>query len=318
MKIVLSLLLTFSLYAEDFALLYQTKGIDAVIKALDVELTKKTYWDKKLSDIDTRYGYIEGKDAFLTCNKSDSSLQYFKRDKKGKFQIEDNFSALIGKMDGDKQREGDKKTPVGIYKLTKKLNKLDSFYGPLAFVTSYPNLYDKIRGKDGSGIWIHGVPNNKTREKSTKGCIALENKDIRCLEEKIDFKNSWLIIDDNIKLDVTKETLASILSQFFTWRYAWLKNNVNNYLSFYDYSFIRFDGMKYSKFSHYKKRIFNKKEKKKIFFSKINVIPYPGKKKNLFLISFHEKYHTVSYSFEGEKSLIISFNQNKIRIITER
>jgi len=318
MKIILVLLLSLSLYAEDFALLYQSKGIDAVVKALDIELTKKVYWDNKLLNIDTRYGYMEGKNAFLTCNKSDSSLQYFKRDKKGKFQIEDNFSALIGKMDGDKQKEGDKKTPIGIYKLTKKLHKLDSFYGPLAFVTSYPNLYDKVRGKNGSGIWIHGVPNNKTREKSTKGCIALDNKDIRCLEEKLDFKNSWLIIDENVGLDVSKDILASILSQLFSWRYAWLKNNINDYLSFYDSSFIRFDGMRYTRFKQYKKRIFNKHEKKKIFFSNINIIPYPGKKKNLFMLSFYEKYHTSSYRFEGEKSLIIAFNHNKVKIITER
>jgi murein L,D-transpeptidase YafK len=317
-KVILILLLTFSLYAEDFALLYQNKGIDAVIKALDVELTKKSYWDIKLANIDTRYGYIEGKNSFLTCNKNNSSLQYYKRNKEGKFEKEENFDALIGKMNGDKQKEGDKKTPIGIYKLTKKLDKLDPFYGPLAFVTSYPNLYDKIRGKNGSGIWIHGVPNNKTREKSTKGCIALENNDIQCLEEKLDFKNSWLIIDEEVNFNVSKDTLSSILSQLFTWRHAWLNNYIDKYLSFYDSSFIRYNGMKYSQFKKYKKRVFNKKEKKKIFFSNINVIPYPGKKKNLFMISFYEKYHTSSYHFEGEKSLIITFNHNKVKIITER
>ena len=318
MKIFIALLLTLSLYAEDFALLYQSKGINAVIDALDIELTKKEYWDTKLSNIDTRYGYFEGKDAFLTCNKNNSSLQYFKRDKAGEFQLENDFHALVGKINGDKEKEGDKKTPIGIYKLTKKLNKLDPFYGPLAYVTSYPNLYDKIRGKNGSGIWIHGVPSDKKREKSTKGCIALDNSDIRCLEEKLDFKNSWLIIDKDVNISVSKETLTSILSQLFSWRYAWLKNKIDDYLLFYDKNFIRYNGMKYSQFTQYKKRVFNKNEKKKIFFSNINIISYPGRNKNLFMISFYEKYHTSSYNFQGEKSLIISFKKNKIKIITER
>ncbi len=318
MKIILTLFLTLSLYGEDFALLYQSKGINAVIDALDIKLTQKEYWEEKLSKLDTRYGYFEGKDAFLTCNKNDSSLQYFKRDKDGTFQLEDDFNALVGKMNGDKEKEGDKRTPIGIYKLTKKLNKLDPFYGPLAYVTSYPNLYDKIRGKNGSGIWIHGVPSDKKRGKSTKGCIALDNNDIRCLEEKLDFKNSWLIIDKNVNLNVSKETLASILSQLFLWRYTWLKNNIDGYLLFYDKNFIRYNGMRYSQFAQYKRRVFNKNEKKKILFSNINIIPYPGKRKDLFMISFNEKYHTSSYNFQGEKSLIISFNNNKMKIITER
>ncbi|CAI6147276.1 MAG: hypothetical protein SPLUMA1_SPLUMAMAG1_01934 [uncultured Sulfurimonas sp.] len=58
----------------------------------------------------------------------------------------------------DKIREGDLRTPIGVYKLVKKLSKVDSFYGPLAFATSYPNSYDKYLGKNGSGIWIHGLP----------------------------------------------------------------------------------------------------------------------------------------------------------------
>jgi murein L,D-transpeptidase YafK len=318
MKIFFAVLITISLYAEDFALLYQSKGIDAVIKALDIELTKKTYWDKKLKNIDTKYGYIEGKNSFLTCNKKTSTLHYYKRNKNGYFKEENNFKALTGKMDGDKQKEGDKKTPIGIYKITKKLDKLDPFYGPLAFVTSYPNLYDKIRGKNGSGIWIHGVPSDKKREESTKGCIAIDNDDILCLEDSLDIKNSWLIIDNSTTQEVSKDTLSSILSQIYSWRYAWLKNRVNDYLAYYDTSFIRYDGTKYKDFVTYKKRIFKKKEKKKIFFTDINVLPYPGSNADIFLVTFHEKYHTYSYNFSGEKTLIIKFSKNKIKIIAER
>jgi murein L,D-transpeptidase YafK len=318
MKIFFVLFLSLTLYSEDFALLYQSQGISEVIKALDKELTKKSYWDQKLKDIDTTYGYLEGKNSLITCNKKDSSLHYYKRNKEGKFQKENSFKALTGKMNGDKQEEGDNKTPIGIYKLTKKLDKLDPFYGPLAFVTSYPNLYDKIRGKNGSGIWIHGVPDDTTREKYTKGCIALDNNDIRCLEEKLDIQNAWLVIDDTITFNASKETLASILSQLFSWRYAWLNNHINDYLSFYDTSFVRFDGMRYQTFTHYKKRVFNKNEKKEIFFTDINVIPYPGNRKNLFMITFHEKYHTSSYNFEGEKALIIVQNEDKLKIIAER
>lgn len=319
MKIILILFLTLTLYgAEDFVKLYQSKGISDVIIALDKELTKKSYWENRLKDVDTTYGYLANRDSLLTCNKKDASLHYFKRDKEGTFHKENSFKALTGKMNGDKQEEGDNRTPIGIYRLTKKLDKLDPFYGPLAFVTSYPNLYDKVRGKDGSGIWIHGVPDNRTREKYTKGCIALENDDIRCLEDKLDFKNTWLVIDNTANFNVTKETLASILSQLFSWRFAWLNSHIHDYLSFYDNSFIRYDGMRYPAFKKYKTRIFKKNEKKEIFFTHINIIPYPGDKKNLFMISFHEKYHTSSYNFEGEKELIALQNNDQLKILAER
>jgi len=317
-KTVILLFISLIIYAQDVVSLYQSKGVDAVINALDIEITKESYWDKKLKNIDTKYGYIQNRYSILTCNKNNSSLDHYKRDKNGYFKKRYTFRALVGKIDGDKQKEGDKKTPIGIYKLTKKLDKLDPFYGPLAFVTSYPNLYDKIRGKNGSGIWIHGVPDNENREKFTKGCIAINNSDIRCLEKNLDFKNAWLIIDDNVEVDVSKKTLSSILSQLFLWRYAWLKNNIDDYLSFYSPSFIRFDGMTYNSFSKYKKRIFNKQEKKKIFFTDINIIPYPGDKKNLFMITFHEKYHTSSYRFNGQKTLIATFKDKNLRIIAER
>ncbi len=318
MKLILIILLSITLYSEDFALLYQSKGIEAVKKALDIELTKKEYWNNKLKNIDTNYGYIEGKNSFLTCNKKTSTLHYYKRDKRGHFKKENSFKALTGKIDGDKQKEGDNKTPIGIYKITKKLDKLDSFYGPLAFVTSYPNLYDKIRGKNGSGIWIHGVPSDKKRESSTKGCIAINNNDILCLEDSLDFKNTWLIINDKQNNKVSKENLSLILSQIYSWRYAWLNNQIKDYLSYYDHDFIRFDGMKYAQFVQYKKRIFNKNEKKEIFFTNVNVIPYPGKEDNIFLVTFHEKYHTFSYNFNGDKTLIIKLDKNTIKIITER
>ncbi len=57
------------------------------------------------------------------------------------------------------------KTPEGVYELTSKLTKLDSFYGPLALVTSYPNTFDKAMNKKGHGIWIHGMPLDE-KEKS--------------------------------------------------------------------------------------------------------------------------------------------------------
>jgi murein L,D-transpeptidase YafK len=188
----------------------------------------------------------------------------------------------------------------------------------MAFVTSYPNLYDKYKGKTGKGIWIHGLPIDQERDEFTKGCIAINNKSIECLDKNIDINKTLLIInEDNIRKDVSKNTLANLLSQLYKWRYAWIYNELENYLNFYDNNFLRFDGMNKREFIHYKTRIFSKKETKTILFTAINVIPYPNEE-NTFQITFNEKYKSNSFTFIGDKMLIVHLRNNAMRIITEQ
>jgi murein L,D-transpeptidase YafK len=294
-------------------------GIKDIEKQMDFDLTNREYWDDYLEDIDTTFGYIESYHSILTCDKSKSTLTLYIKDSDDKYKLQKEYSAFTGKMSGDKATEGDLKTPVGVYTLTKKLSKVDSFYGPMAFVTSYPNTYDIYKKKDGSGIWIHGLPIDQERDSFTKGCIAINNSSIECLNRNINISNTLLIIDEGkiSKTNNNKDALSDILSELFAWRYAWIYNDLSSYLSFYDQSFKRFDGVSFENFSRYKTRIFKKQEVKTIRFNNINVIPYPGDK-NLYQITFFETYHSNSFSFSGNKTLIVKLKDSKISIITEK
>jgi len=297
---------------------YRLHGIKDLEKQLDNDLAQTEYWSHYLKNIDTHFGYIESYNNVLTCDKSGSTLSLYMKDSNGEYSLTKEYSAFTGKMKGDKVREGDLKTPVGVYTITKKISKVDSFYGPMAFVTSYPNIYDRYRGKDGSGIWIHGLPTEQTRDEFTKGCIAINNPSIECLDRNIDIEKTVLIIHEKDSQDaVSKEALSTILSELYSWRYTWLYNDSKTYLNFYDKSFIRFDGMNLKNFTRYKKRIFNKKERKTIIFNKINVIPYPNTK-DMFKITFFEIYKSNSFSFSGNKVLIIKLVDEKMKIITEK
>ena len=225
---------------------------------------------------------------------------------------------ITGKINGDKRREGDLKTPVGIYNLTKKISKLDSFYGPLAFVTSYPNTYDKYRGKNGHEIWIHGLPTEQERDDYTKGCIAIDNTSLECLDRNIDIEKTLLIINSQKSQNqISKETLSLILSELYNWRYSWIYNDIQAYLDYYSDKFVRYDGMSYKRFQKYKKRIFKKRETKEIIFNNVNVVPYPNSP-NIYKVSFQEKYKSNSFEFTGTKVLIVKYDKNKIKIITEK
>jgi len=317
LKILLLIGLSSSLFSNILTQ-YREKGIQNLEKQMDFDLSKKEYWQKYLKNIDTKFGYLETYKNILACDKSKSTLSLYMKDKNNSYTLTKDYSAYTGKIKGDKIKEGDLKTPVGIYSLTQKLSKVDSFYGPMAFVTSYPNIYDRYRGKNGSGIWIHGLPTEQERDSFTKGCIAINNANIKCLDRNIDINETILIINEEFKTDsVSKKELSTILSQLYAWRYAWLYNDVETYLNFYDSSFKRNDGLNLNNFSRYKRRIFDKKESKSIIFRNINVIPYPNKQ-NTYKITFSEIYKSNSYSFSGEKVLIIKLKKSHLSIITEK
>jgi murein L,D-transpeptidase YafK len=86
---------------------------------------------------------------------------------------------------GDKQSEGDWRTPEGVYYIDNKTDRDDKYYK--SFWISYPNAADKADAitrnvKPGVGVMIHGTRPDRVEAKDwTNGCIALSNKDMDTL-----------------------------------------------------------------------------------------------------------------------------------------
>jgi len=103
---------------------------------------------------------------------------------------------------GDKEKEGDQKTPEGKYSLDARNPDSDYF---LSIHISYPDATDRTaarrNGEDpGSAIMIHGQPNAPTysaayyrKEDWTNGCIAVSNSDM------IDI---WLMTPNDIQIEI--------------------------------------------------------------------------------------------------------------------
>ena len=104
--------------------------------------------------------------------------------------------------DGDKEMEGDQKTPEGAYLLDGRNPDSDYF---LSIHISYPNNRDRAEARangvdPGGAIMIHGQPNQPTfspayyaREDWTNGCIAVSNSDM------IDI---WLMTPENVPIEI--------------------------------------------------------------------------------------------------------------------
>jgi murein L,D-transpeptidase YafK len=104
----------------------------------------------------------------------------------GKVMREMNISLGL-RPDGDKQAEGDFRTPEGEYVLDRRNNSSGYF---LSVGISYPNTKDrldaeKIGVSPGGQIMIHGLPNTPSHDSGyygnvdwTDGCIAVSNSDM--------------------------------------------------------------------------------------------------------------------------------------------
>jgi murein L,D-transpeptidase YafK len=113
------------------------------------------------------------------------------------------YTVALGRYPvGHKQREGDERTPEGVYTLDQKLPK-SLFYK--AIHISYPNPNDlaqarRLGAKPGSRIEIHGLPNDwdaKTLGHPmldwTNGCIAVTNREMDQI---------WAMVDPGTPIEI--------------------------------------------------------------------------------------------------------------------
>ncbi len=319
MKKALIFILAISFTYADIFDTYRYEGIKPAIELIEKQLQSKEFWLKKLQNKNVKLGYFENKSFILFCNKLSKNLDVYSYNNGKLAKIKTFTNLIVGKL-GDKQKEGDLKTPIGNYTLINKIIPSNTFYGPLAFVTSYPNLFDKLHKKNGYGIWIHGKPLDGERGDLSKGCIVLENSDILYLNKIINYKNTILEITQT-PLYAKKEDIASILATLYKWRWAWQNSDFDKYISFYAKDFHRSDGSDLESFKEYKKRVFKKRKNQniKIFFKDIQITSYQNLKNlPIYKINFYEEYCAPDYTFKGKKEIYMTKKGDKFKIIIEK
>lgn len=130
----------------------------------------------------------------------------------GQLKLLTDYYVTQGKLGTDKSREGDQKTPVGVYYITGRLarTRLPDFYGAGALPINYPNEWDKVNGRSGSGIWLHGTPSNNFSRPpmASDGCVVLTNPDLEKLLRSVQPGKTPIVISDRVEF-VSKKTWKS-------------------------------------------------------------------------------------------------------------
>ncbi|WP_103608464.1 L,D-transpeptidase family protein [Campylobacter concisus] len=306
------------LFAQNYEEIYLKNGSAAVIDAIEKNILSKDYWLKKLEGKDVRYGYYDNEILLSVVDKTKKKLEVISYNG-GITKKLFSSSVIVGK-NGDKLLEGDLKTPVGVYQLTRRFTPNDRYLGPLAFSLSYPNLLDKLAKRNGGGIWIHGYPldGQRTDELKTKGCVAMQNDTLMKFDDVVDHKKTLAFIYEDKRPEASAKDIAVIISGLLGWKKTWSESDIENYLKFYDKNFERYDGMSLEKFKSMKRAIFSKKEKKRISFSNFLIAPYPNLKNDrLFRVSFYEDYVSDTHKFAGQKTLYVKLYNDDMKIFIE-
>jgi murein L,D-transpeptidase YafK len=103
---------------------------------------------------------------FIRIFKEESELEVWKARDDGRFYHFKTYPICnwSGEL-GPKQKQGDKQAPEGFYTVSAgQLNPNSQFY--LAFNIGYPNAYDRVHGRTGDALMVHG-------KCKSAGCYAM-------------------------------------------------------------------------------------------------------------------------------------------------
>lgn len=251
---------------------------------------------------------------FLAIDKDNQRLFIFS--KRSPLKILADLSCATGQKPGDKLRRGDLKTPEGVYFVGRRLSgNLDfDLYGNLAFTLNFPNPVDRIKGKTGSGIWIHGRGAPVT-PRETKGCVALHLPDLQNIEKQLEPGTPVTIaksVSWNPGASDPNADMDALVKQVHRWAETW-QNKSDEFFSIYDpVKFKQAQRKSFAAFKNRKKRIFKAQDWIQVMAHDIRVIPGP----DYWVTYFDQFYRTPSLMSQGSKRLYWMKDKNgEFRIV---
>ncbi|MBW1713081.1 MAG: L,D-transpeptidase [Deltaproteobacteria bacterium] len=130
----------------------------------------------------------------ILVDKSLQRLYLYLYQPAGQVERVRRFPCSTGKSEGDKVKEGDLRTPEGVYFFTKLFrdNKV-TIFGNTAYHINYPDPFDGAEGRDGNGIYLHGT-NRPLGSRATNGCVVMNNSDLDFLSRRIRLHDTPIII----------------------------------------------------------------------------------------------------------------------------
>ena len=258
----------------------------------------------------------------LIADTKTATLHRFGRTASGIAKIDQRYMS-IGENGVGKKRAWDRKTPLGIYFITEKLDtsNLDDKYGVAAYPLDYPNAWDRYNHRTGDGIWLHGVDHNgSTRPpRDTDGCLALPNHELLSLADGLKPLITPVIVTRELiwstpdELENIRMDLRIALEM---WRQSLEESDLLTYLSLYSDEF-RYRGMDKATWSSYRLGAFDARDIESVKLDDVLLIADP-EEAGLYLSRFTQEFVTNGSTVRTTKRLYwLRQEDNSWQIVAE-
>ncbi|MGH8687668.1 MAG: L,D-transpeptidase Cds6 family protein [Burkholderiales bacterium] len=212
-----------------------------------------------------------------------------------------DYYVTLGKRGVDKARAGDQKTPIGVYHVIANVprQKLTDFYGAGAYPINYPNEWDRQRGRDGYGIWVHGTPSDTYSRppRASDGCIVLANPDLVSVGHYVQVGATPVIITDEIEwtdpqsLEADRAALAAAIER---WRGDWESRDAARYLAHYAGDFHS-GSEDLAAWTAHKRAVNAGKTWIQVTLSNVSMLRYP-RERDFVAVTFEQQYRSSNLS----------------------
>ncbi|TDK68755.1 hypothetical protein E2I14_01620 [Sapientia aquatica] len=223
------------------------------------------------------------------------SRLYVYENQAGKLKFVSDYYMTQGKLGVEKIKEGDQKTPLGVYYITSHLpgSKLSDFYGAGALPINYPNEWDKVNGRSGKGIWLHGTPSDSFSRPplASDGCIVLTNPDLQKISETVEIGKTPVVISEHVefvtpaKWNEERDSATKLIND---WRLDVESKSDSRWLNNYSSKFRSPQGDSLSVWFDKQQALFAGTADLSIKLSDVTVFYYPGKE-NLLVSTFTQE-----------------------------
>ena len=258
----------------------------------------------------------------LIVDKKSNTLQLCKY-QNGTCQIVKTYRATLGRVKGDKEMEGDLKTPEGIYIFQNQMRApaLKPKFGKMAFYMNYPNAFDQLAGRTGRDIMLHATnePERLKKDYDSEGCVVVRNEDIEEIEPNIRLGLTPILIFSELTNESLRNGQNSKLQTFFEgWVKAWENKDIEKYINYY-HSDFSFDGKNRLAWKAYKTSLNSRYLTIQVNPENVQFYFHP----KYSMISFVQNYRStlkgggVGHRSRGTKTLYVAEEAGEPKLIAE-
>lgn len=233
-----------------------------------------------------------------------------------------DYYVTIGKKGTGKLKEGDERTPLGVYRLTglKQGKSLTDTYGPMAFPLSFPNDWDAKEGRLGHGIWLHGTWSGTYSRAplASDGCVVLNNTDLALVAKQIQANSTVVVIADQVHWITPaqlQENRDALVQQINNWQNDWQSLNIDHFLSHYSTQFTA-NSTSFTPWAENKKRLAPTKKWIKLRLDQVSLFRYPGRP-DFYLADFEQYYSSNNLSDQTHKHQYWILQNGQWKILAE-